>query len=385
MKKIKDLVAFLRFEYELMILNKELKITSQIKHSNCQKQELIVKDSYNIAFIIPGMMEYSGGHTSILRLGSYLSHFGHNIFYVTYDNSKRKRMEKKAKTNLPEYEGTFLEKDELKNFNFDIGIATLWESCYWLLAYQDKFDYKMYFIQDFEPYFYTMGDIYFLALNTYKLGFHMISLGKWNKLIIEEFTSKKADYIDFPVEIDQYQLQNRNVNIDKEVKIALYLKLDSRRAPLLLIQQIKYLYDNLSKAGYKVTVYGFGLNKYIKLPFIINLGKMKTEKLKKLYSDCHFGIVASLTNISLVNYEMILSGLPVIDFADGSAPTFFSEKEMIFIDSSIDDLFNKVLYYLNHRDELNKILLTAQNKIINNKLTWENSSKQFNNIITRIE
>lgn len=385
MKKIKDLVAFLRFEYELMILNKELKITSQIKHSNCQKQELIVKDSYNIAFIIPGMMEYSGGHTSILRLGSYLSHFGHNIFYVTYDNSKRKRMEKKAKTNLPEYEGTFLEKDELKNFNFDIGIATLWESCYWLLAYQDKFDYKMYFIQDFEPYFYTMGDIYFLALNTYKLGFHMISLGKWNKLIIEEFTSKKADYIDFPVEIDQYQLQNRNVNIDKEVKIALYLKLDSRRAPLLLIQQIKYLYDNLSKAGYKVTVYGFGLNKYIKLPFIINLGKMKTEKLKKLYSDCHFGIVASLTNISLVNYEMILSGLPVIDFADGSAPTFFSEKEMIFIDSSIDDLFNKVLYYLNHQDELNKILLTAQNKIINNKLTWENSSKQFNNIITRIE
>ncbi len=383
MKQIKDLVAYLRFKNELMALNKELKITSQIKHSHCQRQELIKKNSYNIAFIIPGMTEYSGGHTSILRLGTYLSHFGHNVFYITIDNSKRKEMEKNARTNLIEYEGTFLEKDDLKDFKFDIGIATLWKSCYWLLANQNNFDYKMYFIQDFEPYFYPVGDIYFLALNTYKLGFHMISLGKWNKLKIEEYTSKKADYIDFPVEIDQYPHHNKMVKIGREIKIALYLKLEKRRAPLLLIQQIAYLHDNLLKAGYEVKVYGFGLNKFMKLPFITNLGKLKTEKLKKLYSDCHFGIVASLTNISLVNYEMILSGLPVIDFADGSAPTFFSEKEMIFINSSVDDLFNKVFYYVDHQDELNEILLTAQNKIIDHKLTWENSSKQFHNIITK--
>lgn len=383
MKKIKDLASFIRFEYDLMILKKELKIISQIEEGYCKKQQIVVKDRFKIAFIIPGMLKYSGGNTSILRLGTYFSQMGHEVYYVTYDNSKREKLEKNAKINLFEYQGTFLEKDELTNFKFDIGIATFWESCYWLLAFQEYFDYKMYLIQDFEPYFYAMGDIYYLALNTYKLGFHMVSLGKWNKYKIEQKTSKTVDYIDFPVELEQYKLQKRKINITKMVKIAVYLKLDSRRAPFVLIQQISHLHEKLSKEGYDLKIYAFGLNKLIKIPFITNLGKLDTKELIELYKKCHFGLVGSLTNISLINYEMILSGLPVIDLADGSAPTFFSEEEMIFIGSNIDDLYNKVIYYLNHQDELNEILETAQNKIINNKLLWENSSKQFNEIIYR--
>lgn len=383
MKRIKDLVAFLRFEYDLMILKKELKIISNIEYSYCKKQQLNNKDYFKIVFIIPGMMAYSGGNTSILRLGTYLSQMGHDIYYWTYDDSKKAKMERNAKTNLYGYEGTFLEKNQLKKFKFDIGIATFWESCYWLLAFQENFDYKMYFIQDFEPYFYSMGDVYYLTLNTYKFGFHMVSLGKWNKYKIEQKTSENVDFIDFPVELEQYKLQKRKININKVIKIALYLKLDSRRAPFLLIQQISYLKEKLSETGYELKVYAFGLNKHIKLPFITNLGKLKTKELIELYKECHFGVVASLTNISLVNYEMLLSGLPVIDLADGSAPTFFSEEEMIFIKSNIDDLYNKIIHYINHQDELNRILETAQDKIINNELLWENSSKQFNDIIRR--
>lgn len=383
MQKVKDLFRFLKFIAQLKLLNKELNVISQIENSHCGKQKLIKKDYYKIAFIIGGMPKFSGGNTSILRLGTYLHKFGHEIYYVTYDNSKKKQMEKNAEINLPSYKGNFLEKNGLYDYKFDIAIATLWESCYHLLKYQDNFDYKFYFIQDFEPYFYAMGDLYFMAINTYKLGFHMISLGEWNKFKIEEIISKKVDYIKFPVEIDQYKLNKRKIKINKEVRIALYLKFDSRRAPFLLLQQIEYLHEKLSKLGYEVKIYTFGLNKLIKLPFIINLGKLKAEELRKLYKNSHFGLVASLTNISLVNYEMILSGLPVIDLADGSAPTFFSEDEMIFINSNNNDLFKKVLYYLDHQDELNKILTNSQSKIITNELTWENSSKQFNQIIQK--
>jgi len=383
MKKLKDLASFIRFEYDLLVLKRVSKIISQIEHGYCVKQYLPVKDQYKIAFIVPGMVSYSGGHTSILRLGTLLSQLGHDVYYITYDGTSREKMEKSAEINLPGYQGTFLEQSELNKFNSDIGIATYWESCYWLLAFQDNFDYKMYFIQDFEPYFYAMGDLYYLALNTYKFGFHMVSLGKWNKSIVERKTTEKVDYIDFPVELGQYKLKKRKIIINKLVKIALYLKLDSRRAPFLLIQQIGYLHEKLSKLGYELEVYVFGLNKHIKLPFIKNLGKLKTKELIELYNECHFGLVASLTNISLVNYEMTLSGIPVIDLADGSAPTFFSEEEMIFINSNIDDLYNKVIYYLNHQDVLNDVLETSQNKIINKRLSWENSSNQFNNIIYR--
>lgn len=381
MKKLKDVASFIRFEYDILVLKRVSKIISQIENGHCLKQHLDYKDHYKIAFIVPGMVSYSGGHTSILRLGTYFSQFGHDVYYITYDSTKREKMEKNAEINLPGYKGTFLEQSYLNKFNFDIGIATYWESSYWLLAFQDNFDYKMYFIQDFEPYFYTMGDLYYLVLNTYKFGFHMVSLGKWNKSIVENKTSENVDYIDFPVELEQYTLKRRKINIKKLVKIALYLKLDSRRAPFLLTQQIGFLKEKLSKLGYELRVYAFGLNKYIKLPYITNLGKLKREELIELYGECHFGLVASLTNISLVNYEMILSGIPVIDLADGSAPTFFTEEEMIFINSHIDDLYNKVSYYLNHQDMLNEVLETAQDKIIKNKLSWENSSEQFINII----
>ena len=44
--------------------------------------------------------------------------------------------------------------------------------------------YKMYFVQDYEPYFYPYGEKYILAKKSYELGLHMVTLGPWiNKKI----------------------------------------------------------------------------------------------------------------------------------------------------------------------------------------------------------
>lgn len=381
MKSIAGIGIFIRNLIEFRAHDSELKIISDVEYDHCKQQRLKNKNQYKIAFIINGINKFTGGSTSILRLGTYLHKLGHEVFYITYDGSKKHEMEKNAEMNLAGYKGTILDKNAIYHAKFDIGIATFWLSSFYLLKHQDNFDYKAYFIQDFEPYFYPVGDTYHLALNTYNFGFHMISLGRWNKSKIEELTLQKADYIDFPVETGQYKLKTRKITIDKEIKIALYIKFDSRRAPVLLINQIRYLHKKLSELGYDLKVYAYGMNKLVKLPFIINLGKLKKEELIKLYAECQFGLVASLTNISLVNYEMILSGLPVIDFADGSAPTFFTEEEMIFLKLDVSDLFKKVMYYINHQGELNEMLAKAQSKIINNDLTWESSANQFNKLL----
>ena len=155
----------------------------------------------------------------------------------------------------------------------------------------------------------------------------MVSLGKWNESQIESLTSRPVDFIDFPVETEQYKLKTREIIIKEEIRIALYIKLDGRRAPYLLSRQIKYLHKKLLESGYKLKVFAYGLNKLVKLPFITNLGRLKKEELIKLYENCHFGLVASLTNISLVNYEMILSGLPVIDFARTEVPQHFLQQK----------------------------------------------------------
>lgn len=381
MKSIIEIGMLIKSLIEFRSHNSELKAIPEVEYNYCKQQKLNKKDYYKIAFIINGMNDFSGGSTSILRLGTYLHKLGHEIYYISYDDSKKNQMEKSAEINLPGYKGTILENNALYDKKYDIAIATFWLSCYTLLSCQDNFDYKIYFIQDFEPYFYPVGDVYLLALNTYKLGFHMVSLGKWNKSQIESLTSQHADFIDFPVEIEQYKLKTREIIIKQEIRIALYIKLDGRRAPYLLTRQIKYLHEKLLESGYTIKVFAFGLNKIVKLPYITNLGRLKKEELITLYGECHFGLVASLTNISLVNYEMILSGLPVIDFIDGSAPTFFTKEEMIFLDLNITDLFDKIMYYVNHQNELNNMLNTAQAKIINKELTWEKSSKQFNDLL----
>ncbi len=54
-----------------------------------------------------------------------------------------------------------------------------------------------------------------------------------------------------------------------------------------------------------------------------NLGKLNKEEMKSLYEKSDFGIVASMTNISLVPYEMLAMGLPIVEFKDGSFPFFF--------------------------------------------------------------
>ncbi len=381
----KRLRSFILFKYFLNRFNNDFSVLLDINSFNCANQELKRRSSYKIAFIIPGMEALNGGHTSILRLGTYLSELGHEIYYIPYENQEKKEMELNAKTNLFNYKGVFLEKNDIVKLNFDIGIATSWLSGYHLLAHQNNFDYKMYFVQDFEPYFFPVSDYYYLSLNTYKFGFHMVSLGKWNKDQIEDITSRDVDYIDFPVEINKYKLHNRAIKIDNEIKIAVYLKTDEKRAPFILLEQMKYLQEKMKDLGYTVILNVFGLDKLIKIPYINNLGKLKDYELVDLYQNSHFGLVASLTNISLVNYEMILSGLPVIDFIDGSAPTFFTEEEMIFIKSEIGDLFNKVHYYVNHQKELNELFNRAQNKIINEKTSWKKSAQQFNEILIKAQ
>lgn len=362
-----------------------LSVLSTIDSPRIQQQTPQPKEVYKIAFIIQGMVKYSGGHTSLLRLGSYLHQFGHEVFYITIDKSRKHSMKGNAEVNLPSFQGLFKERDALRKERFDIGIATHWLSAYHLLANQHQFDYKMYFIQDFEPYFYSMGDLYLLAQNTYKLGFHMVSLGDWNKKKIDEFAPHaRTDVIDFPVEIHQYKIHRRKISIDNEIRLAVYSKSKAKRAPIMIFEQLKYLNNKIAADGYQVKIYVFGLGNPLitKIPVGKNLGRLSHQQLINLYKTCHFGLVASLTNISLVNYEMIASGLPVIDYDEGSASCFFKKDEMIFINFDIASLYHQIDYYIKNQDKLNNILENAQEKIINNQLDWENTARSFNALLS---
>ncbi len=345
-------------------------------------QKLEKKDYYTIAFLLPGLPAYSGGITGIFRLGTYLSNFGHTVTYIDCSNSPVEESKNNARINFESYKGNIVTLNSVGD-TFDIGICTLWDTAYILKQYDQTFGYKMYFIQDFEPSFYPLGDLYFLCKRTYEFGFHMISLGAWNaQKIRDTFSNVTVDAIEFPIETKVYEVANRKIEIDKKLDIAIFIKLEPKRAPDLIPQCLILLNEQMQQRGIELNCWIFGTDIPLGIPFVKSLGMLKHNSLQQLYKKCQIGVVASYTNISYVTFEMMASGLPVIEFTDGSAPTFFKNDELIFVDTSPQDFCAKINHYINHPDLLNSIVKNGQQAIQNR--TWEASAKVFNSIISKL-
>ncbi len=328
-----------------------------------------------IAFIMPGVPKFSGGNTSILRIGSYLSRFGHDVSYVLPESSNAAGLKKFAELNLASHRGTFVNNCDINKYNYDVGIATFWTTAYYLNN-MPNVNYKVYFIQDYEPYFYGIGDEYYWAKNSYNFNLYMISLGSWIKKIIKKEVEINIESIDFPYEPKEYKIIDRDITIGDKLIVAVYVKNELRRAPMTILMGLQKTKEYL---GEKVEINVFGMEKNIHLGFANNLGQLKYEKMAELYRKSHLGIVASLTNISLVPFEMIASGIPVIDFREGSYGEYFEGESKILAKMTPGDLCNKIIDCFREPEKLNIALKDAQKKI--RYRSWEKSSMQFNELI----
>ena len=245
----------------------------------------------------------------------------------------------------------------------------------------------MYFVQDYEPYFYVYGEKFLLAKNSYELGLHIVSLGKWNKDMIERNCEKveKIDTIDFPYEKSDYKPIIRDFKSytnKKEISIAAYVKFDEKRAPFIIQVILENVKNELYKNGIILNINYFGAEKNEKFINGVNLGKLNKEQLCNLYNKCDFGMVASLTNISLVPYEMIATKLPVIEFEEGTFKYFFDENCAILTSLDWKDMYDKLMYYINNPNYIEELTENSYRNV--NSLSWKKSTYQFKEILDRI-
>lgn len=337
-----------------------------------------------ITFVIPGMPAYSGGHTSILRLGTELNNSGFEVIYVSFTNDSIEEMKHNATINLHNYKGEFIDED-LEKINTDVVIATSWDSVYFARKIEG---YKMYFIQDYEPYFHLYGECFLMAQKTYELGYHMISLGEWNKSIIEKEceVNSKIDTITFPYEGKEYYDKGRNFEsyaMKKEFNICVYVKDTGKRAPYITQYLLKKLKSDMNSEGIELNIKYFGETKDFKCDCGENLGKLSKEQLFELYSNSDFGMVASLTNISLVPYEMLATGLPIIEFKEGTFNYFFPENSAIVVSFDYEQLYKKFKNVINNTYILKNMNHTAKSFL--NSLSWKKTGEEFVNILKNIE
>ena len=103
----------------------------------------------------------------------------------------------------------------------------------------------------------------------------------------------------------------------------------------------------------------------------------------ELYKKSDFGMCASMTNISLVPFEMIATGLPVIEFENGSFPFFFPENSAILTDFNAHNLAEKLEDVINHPEKIRKMMKIAHTHI--RMLSWDNSIEEFDEIISHVK
>lgn len=336
-----------------------------------------------IGIIIPSFVKASGGVTSILRLGSNLEKLGYDITFISMANEPIEKMKETAKFNLKNYQGNLSPLKDVEKDIFDIVVATSWTTVYEARKFKG---YLMYFVQDFESIFYDTSDLSVIAKKTYELGLHMVSLGRWNKKMIEEncISCSPVDFIEFPYEKSEYSKFERNFNRisqTKKIKIAVYIKEENKRLPVIIPMILDKLKIMLLESGYQLEINYFGNSNKVCLQNGNELGKLSKEQLYELYCNSDFGMVASLTNISLVPYEMVATGLPVIEFEDGTFKYFFEENTAILCDLNIKKLHDNIIKLINNPDDLFDMSNRAFNCIKN--LSWEESSMEFANIIER--
>jgi len=309
------------------------------------------KNGLCISFIIPQPFEGSGGHRNIFRTIKYLSRFGYAMkVYVNPDNHR------------------FKNSFEVENFitqNFfdleaevvwwatditpcDVLIATHWSTAYIVQKNWEKARLKCYFIQDFEPYFYAMGYEYVAAYNTYRMGLYPITSGPWPlKLLQREFGITEGNFFRFPIDRNIYYFQKEKRSND-HLRVAFFARPDMPRRCYHLgvsgLEIVKQIHPEV-----EILFYGADASKYEQVPFpFTNLGMLpEISQLGDLYRSCDVGICFSTTNPSLVPYEMMACGCPVVDLDfNENVVNYGNENNVTLVGPSAQEIANGVLKLL---------------------------------------
>ena len=378
------LVNFMLYIYQTALDKHEKNVIKDVlqKEDFSKIENKPIKKVKQIIFVVPELERFAGGHTSILRLGTKLSE-KYKVIYANIGKQNSKEMREIANSNLGDVNGEFGDYIKVKEYEDanNIIIATSWQTAYYA---KQLLGYKMYFVQDYEPYFFKLNERYLLARKTYEMGFHIVSLGQWNiqQIKRECNTNSILDFIDFPYESKEYANIIRNYmeyKHKKTIKLVVYAKEDGKRLPNLIQHILVKAKEKLEIKGILLDIYFFGFDKKYKVDIGQNLGKLNKKELADLYKICDFGMVASMTNISLVPYEMLAMGLPIIEFLDGSFSSFFPEGSATLINLNVDDFVLKIEKCLRKPEFIEKQIEIAQNYL--KQLSWSNSAKQFIKII----
>ena len=336
------------------------------------------KGGLTINWLMPPPGKGSGGHMNIYRFIQYLEQAGHTCriyFHNPGPGSSVEAVQAIMGTAFPVVKASqqWLQADE-EMAQADAIFATSWQTAYTVYASTVNAK-KLYFVQDFEPYFYPVGGMYMLAENTYKLGLRGITAGGWLEKRLREDYKMETSSFGFGSDSEMY----KHTNFGARKEIAFYARpTTARRAFELGVLTLDLFHKK--HPDYIINFIGWDVSE-LDIPFPHkNLGILDPSQLNELYNRCAGSLVMSLTNMSLLPLELLSCGcIPVINEGDNNR--LVSDNQFIEYSPSNDPItlantLSKVVTMKNLPTYAKKGSTSVK---ANN---WDDSGKKFVKMVT---
>ena len=295
-------------------ISKTYELTKEIK----DKQELRRSFMYpllpkkdngkkKIAWVIPHPGKGSGGHRTIIQNVNALIRAGYDCdLYFEEDGVSTSEIVRQKindwyeKCDAGVYVGFDLKQE------YDLMFATGWQTVEFVRKLPAK--KKAYFIQDFEPWFFPMGDQYLITENSYRYGFLPVTIGKWLAHKMQAEFNTPAEYFSFGADLNVYKPLPK---VKKENAICfVYQPEKPRRCDYIGLKALNIL--KAMKPDVQIYLYGSSMPATFEFE-CKNLNIIPIKECNELYNKCKVGICMSASNPSRIPFEMMSAGLPVVE------------------------------------------------------------------------
>ena len=244
----------------------------------------------------------SGGHTTLFRMIEALEAAGHECVVLLYDRYGGDLGEQAAVIRRwwPAVRADV--RDARTGVaGLDACVASGWESAHVMATRGRGPMRRLYFVQDYEPYFYPRGPRYALAEDSYRFGYRCIALGEMVAGLLRDEVGVAPDVAEFGCDTTVYRLLPERPRSG----VVFFARPDYARRGYWLgrvaLQRFHERHPDIDVHVYGAVVHDLGFP-------AVQHGRLAPTELNELYNGVVAGLCLSFTNVSLVPEEMLAAG-----------------------------------------------------------------------------
>ncbi|MDQ6912607.1 MAG: glycosyltransferase family 4 protein [Verrucomicrobiota bacterium] len=341
------------------------------------------KDSLVINWLVPEPFPGAGGDIGLFRIIRHLAEFGHEcqVHVVPYD-----LMNAFSTEQIREYVHEYFGPTPATYHKFDgaVGDADCTFATFWPTAENlqrlTNGGRRYYLVQDLEPSFYPDDkQLIERAENTYRAGFHCVTLGPWLAKLLREQYGATADHFDFAVDRKIYWPRPQLRSVRR--RLCFYARPTTpRRAYDVGIAALGLVQTRLPD----VEIILFGAAELNPTPQFrwVNRGLLAQEELATLFSGCDVGLVLSLTNLSFVPLEMMACRCAVVELASERVAGILTHgKDAWLVQPNAAAIADGVIELLTNRTLRERLVAKADRRT--RTMSWSHSARQVERILLR--